>query len=212
MRLDTGIYEIVNKESGKRYVGSTGDSFENRWRQHRSLLRAGNHHSIHLQRAWDKYGEEKFEFRILEEMVAPGFCYHDYITREQWYLDNERCEYNVSSRADRPTGMLGKNHSQETIEKIKQNNLGKKRNEESKKKMSLAKSGKNSPWYGTGGPMKGKKHSVKSKLKVAKLTEQEVLDIRERFPKDSQRKLAEEFDVSRRAIQKILKRETWTHL
>jgi hypothetical protein len=42
----------------------------------------------------------------------------------------------------KPGFMLGKSHSKETIEKIKQSNKGKLRSEETKNKMSIAKKGK----------------------------------------------------------------------
>lgn len=214
MALEIGIYEIVNKTNGKRYIGSTEQSFTIRWRNHRSLLRANRHHSRHLQNAWNKYGEDSFEFRVLERNPGPEIYYFDNITREQWYLDNESCEYNMSDRADRPAGMLGKKHKPETIEKIRQSNLGQKRSMESRKKMSLAKQGKNNPWYGTKGPMSGKRHSIDSKLKNAKLSENQVSEIRTRYftEKTSHRKLAKEYGVSHRTIQKILDGETWAHM
>lgn len=43
------------------YVGQT-IHFEVRKKTHLNSLRKGKHHSIKLQRAWDKYGEENFEF------------------------------------------------------------------------------------------------------------------------------------------------------
>lgn len=49
----SGIYEIVNTINGKRYVGSAV-SLKRRWVDHRRDLRAGKHHSRHLQNAWAK--------------------------------------------------------------------------------------------------------------------------------------------------------------
>ena len=61
-----GVYMIKNKINGKFYIGSSVD-ITYRWARHKRQLRNGNHHSIHLQRAWDKYGEENFEFKVIEE-------------------------------------------------------------------------------------------------------------------------------------------------
>lgn len=62
-----GVYEIRNLRDGRVYVGSA-QVIEWRWRGHRHRLRKGNHHSPRLQRAWDRDGEDAFEFRILEEI------------------------------------------------------------------------------------------------------------------------------------------------
>lgn len=65
MTLHSGIYLITHTGSGKVYVGSAVH-FGKRWRVHKCQLRQSCHHSPHLQRAWDKYGETAFEFtRIL---------------------------------------------------------------------------------------------------------------------------------------------------
>lgn len=94
----SGIYMIVNKETGKFYLGSAVN-FEARWRVHKSQLRNGKHHSPHLQRSWNKYGEEKFDFTIVKE-VERG----ELLAVEQFYLDLLRpydttIGYNISESA-----------------------------------------------------------------------------------------------------------------
>lgn len=64
------IYAIVHIASGKRYVGSTVDR-KSRRAHHWSALRGNRHHCPHLQNAWNKYGEDAFEFRILETLETP---------------------------------------------------------------------------------------------------------------------------------------------
>lgn len=82
----TGIYQIVCKTTGKRYIGSTWAKrgFENRWGQHRGELEQGKHSSIHLQRAWNKYGAEDFLFLVLDILPRDKVICH---AREQMYLD-----------------------------------------------------------------------------------------------------------------------------
>lgn len=60
----SGIYEIVNLENGKRYIGSAQNILR-RWKHHRFLLANGRHCSRYMQASWKKYGEDKFEFRVL---------------------------------------------------------------------------------------------------------------------------------------------------
>jgi group I intron endonuclease len=61
-----GIYSITNVLNGKKYIGSTSKSFIVRFTQHLSKLRLNKHHCIHLQFAWNKYGEDFFIFSIEE--------------------------------------------------------------------------------------------------------------------------------------------------
>jgi len=63
--MNCGIYEIINTINNKRYIGKSKD-IDNRWKQHINLLSKNKHHSIKLQRAWNKYGNDSFEFNILE--------------------------------------------------------------------------------------------------------------------------------------------------
>ena len=57
-----GIYGIRNKINNKIYIGKTMQSFGDRWDCHRAMLNGGYHDNKHLQRAWDKYGKNNFEF------------------------------------------------------------------------------------------------------------------------------------------------------
>jgi len=86
------IYHIVNEVNGKRYVGRTSDK-EKRCSRHFFELRTRRHHCIHLQRSFNKYGEENFRFEVVEDNLSEK----EAITREQWYLDNNYdLLYNIS--------------------------------------------------------------------------------------------------------------------
>lgn len=60
------VYAITNIASGKRYIGSSV-YHKRRWALHRSTLKRGVHHNIHLQRSWNKYGEDSFSFSLVKE-------------------------------------------------------------------------------------------------------------------------------------------------
>lgn len=96
----TGIYKIYNRANKKYYIGSTQDSFMKRWKHHIDLLRNGTHKNSHLQRAFNKYGEDKFIFSILET-CEPEDC----LRREQIYLDNmeKGFSYNINPLATGPS-------------------------------------------------------------------------------------------------------------
>ena len=51
------IYYIKSTTTGRLYVGSTTRGIRQRFSEHLYYLRHGSHHSKHLQRVYDKYGE-----------------------------------------------------------------------------------------------------------------------------------------------------------
>lgn len=63
--MTCGVYHIVDKTTGFRYVGSS-TNIEARWYRHRSQLRKNKHHSPHLQNVWNARGEDNFYFLIVE--------------------------------------------------------------------------------------------------------------------------------------------------
>ena len=64
--MTCGIYLISNLINNKIYVGQS-INIEKRWTQHKRELRNNIHENKRLQNAWNKYGEENFEFSIVEE-------------------------------------------------------------------------------------------------------------------------------------------------
>lgn len=137
-----GIYGIRNLINGKIYVGKTGMNFGDRWDSHRSLLNNGKHDNPYLQRAWDKYKQENFEFIVLED------CEIDKLNdREKYYIKLYKdmgLAYNIRDGGDEGCN-LGKHLSDETKRKIgdknRINGLGRKASDETKTKMSESHTG-----------------------------------------------------------------------
>lgn len=102
-----GLYEIRNTVNGKIYIGSTNNLLR-REKEHFKELRKGEHHSITLQRAFDKYGEESFVFTEICR------CPDDrLIELEQSLLDSTKAAetgYNISPFAN--SGFRGRTWSE----------------------------------------------------------------------------------------------------
>ena len=94
------IYKIRNVVNGNFYIGSTIDSRKRFW-AHRKDLRLGVHICIHLQRAWNKYGEDCFKFEVIERLNHKD----ELFPAEQKLLDEhvgkDYC-YNIAKYADAP--------------------------------------------------------------------------------------------------------------
>lgn len=59
-----GTYIIKNLATGMMYVGSA-KSFDKRWKTHLKALRLSKHVNLHLQRSFDKHGEQAFVFVLM---------------------------------------------------------------------------------------------------------------------------------------------------
>ena len=77
-----GIYSIRNKINGKKYIGSSVDIYR-RWGVHLRNLVRHRHPNEHLQRAWDQYGKNNFEF-VIEEICDSDVRF----AKEQEWCDN----------------------------------------------------------------------------------------------------------------------------
>jgi group I intron endonuclease len=109
--METGIYTITHTSTSKQYIGSTGKSFDSRWKTHVRLLKLGTHHSTYLQNAWKMYGESAFVFSVLECHGVDGL-----LDREQYYLDNLNPAFNMAQ--DVRSAMAGRQHTEQTRQKM----------------------------------------------------------------------------------------------
>lgn len=99
MKNDThkcGVYAIRNLINGKVYIGSTIVSFKKRWASHKRKLKNNKHGNQHLQNAYNKYGNDNFEYQIIE-ITTPEMARQ----KESYYIkffksSNSKYGYNIS--------------------------------------------------------------------------------------------------------------------
>ena len=171
----SGVYLITNTINRKVYVGCSIDVYK-RLKDHRNRLNSLNHKNRILQNSWNKYGENAFLFEILVESEE---CL--LLSEENYWCNvlsshNRKYGYNI-----RMTSPNGKTTLSEETKRILSNskkgkgsyNYGKKMPDETKKKISIALTGKKitekskSAAVENGRKSKGKKHSDEAKIKMS---------------------------------------------
>ena len=151
MQNDTGIYCIENKVNSKKYIGQS-IHMRRRWSEHKYDLNNNIHENDYLQKAWNKYGEENFEFLVVE------FCNVEELDGKE---DNYIVLYNTLDRNfgyNLVSGVgVNRQVSEDTREKLRQAsrrrkkfpnmkgennpNFGKQLSEETKEKIRSARIG-----------------------------------------------------------------------
>lgn len=148
-----GVYAISNNADGKFYIGSSS-SLRARLRRHFRDLKNEMHYNSHLQRAFKKHGEKKFEFIILafvenevELLEKEGFFINFYRTFERKYgynlvIDPVRGTPSEESRKRMSESGRGSVVSEETRRKLSEKNKGQEVSIEHRKKVSATRRGR----------------------------------------------------------------------
>lgn len=123
-----GVYCIKNLLNNKKYIGSSMN-LRKRLKAHLYALDANRHHSLKLQRAWNKYGYKHFSVEILEECDQ---VLDTLLFLEQKYLDLKP-EYNTLEKAYSFDGFKLSKEARDKISKANSNRIWK---DESRKKLS----------------------------------------------------------------------------
>lgn len=139
--MSSGIYYIINKINNTKYIGSS-KNIEKRFKQHKMKLRNLKHHSVFLQRSYNKHGLENFEFCIVEET-------YQLFEREQFHINlhDKKHLYNVGSVGGGDNFTNNPNKTQ-IIEKMSQGSKKMWDNRTPEERDKLRMSGDNNPNYG----------------------------------------------------------------
>lgn len=153
------------KVNGKCYIGQS-TNIKSRWYTHKYNLRHNKHSSKEMNKDWNTYGEDNFEFKIIQrctkdeleelekkytkEFKAYNEGYNRIIGghREGYVYTEEQKKKVGESVSGEKNGFYGKQHTEETKKKISEKKKGVGRSEETKKKISEGIKGENNPFYG----------------------------------------------------------------
>lgn len=196
----SGIYSITNKVTGKKYIGSSIDLYQ-RIKEHKRTLNNNTHFNQHLQRSWNKYGEDTFEFNIIEKCII-----NELLDIEQKWIDCTDELYNICPNA---RSAIGRACSEEQKQKLRQFNKGKTLSKEHKEKIGISR--------------QGRKHSEETKRKISeahkgmirrhKLVEEDIKQIKMLYKSKryNQYEIAEMFDVTQSSISGIVIGKNWNN-
>ena len=216
-----GVYALVNRASGLRYVGSSRDLTQRKC-DHLKTLRKGTNRNRHLQEAFIADGEGAFEWVVLL------FCDEaDCVRYEQEAMDHYGYEnlYNLKPKSGQSGahcfetkklmsaiaietggGFCGHKHTEEAKVKIRSWGRGRPKSLEMRRKLSEKNKGKR-PSQATIDAITGAKNPQ------AKLTEEAVRQIRARVSAgDRQHKIAKDFGVTQTTVSEIHLRKKWRHV
>ena len=171
----SGIYRITCTANKMFYIGSA-INLRDRHRCHFKDLRRNAHQNPKMQRAFNKYGENAFTFEILEIVLIPEML----TMREQHYFDTlkpfGKHGFNIAHVAGSTQGRkhtletratmgkvnlgnkywVGRKHTPEAIEKIRQASASRTHTPEARAKMSATRKGRKLFTKGYGGSKTGK--------------------------------------------------------
>ena len=155
-----GVYQIVHIATGRRYVGQA-KNVNRRWREHRRDLAKGGHTSLHLQRAWIKYGPDAFQFTLLHS------CNEIMLDELEQHELDAGAVFNVLKYARSPRGVARRD---ETKQRISAALRGKEKSAAHRAALSAANLGKRQSAEvraKKSATQKGRAHSPEHRAKLA---------------------------------------------
>lgn len=167
------IYKAQNIINGKRYIGYTTKTLEERKIAHQ--VNSSYNIKGYFYNAIRKYGEDNF---IWEEIDYAEYSKEELVYLEKYwiaffYSNNPKYGYNMTSGGD---GIPDYKHTNKAKKKISEAGKGRKHSEETKKKLSELKKGEKNPFYGKATWNKGKTgiYSEKILRKISETFRKEV--------------------------------------
>jgi group I intron endonuclease len=184
-----GIYGIRNTVNGKWLVGSSID-VKRRWKEHRNRADSNRHDNPHFQQAWNRYGDNAFEWSVLELCASDMLVLREDAHMAYHKSMDERFGYNMASankicitdavRQHMSESGKGRKFSDEHKRKIAIASAKHRHTPETRMKLSLMHRGRKMPKWneesrkrhsllfrGSSNPMFGKKATKETRQKMS---------------------------------------------
>lgn len=138
--MSCGIYEIKCLINNKTYYGSTNNHTK-RLNEHKNKLVKNKHENQYLQRAYNKYGKDNFQFNFLLDVFQPYLLFVEQIYINNNFKNGKPIGYNINPVAINPPNLKGckwsNTHRQNMVkvntpeyrEKLRQKSTGRKHSE-----------------------------------------------------------------------------------
>jgi group I intron endonuclease len=154
------LYKILNKNTGKAYIGQTINKPEIRFNYHTSRLKKGTHDNEYLQRSFNKHGIDSFMFYTIlktDDLESLNLYEEQFIKILR--ATDRNFGYNI-----RPGGLNTK-HSEETKKKISLAGMGRPKTEN---EVNLLRERSKGNTWGKLGKGIAKSEQTKEKMSLAK--------------------------------------------
>lgn len=188
----SGLYIIESEIDSKVYIGQTKQKFKKRYYHHAWKLKQGSHDNKHLQKAFNKYGENNFTFKILMEINDHSKLNENEVIQIDLYRSLGGC-YNMQAGGQVSNiGIMSEEGRKSVSEKNRARMLGSKMSEETKSKMSESR--------------KGNRYNEKNWIindDVAFIIKTKLIN-GEKPPK-----IAKDLDISYKIVNGILSNDAW---
>lgn len=154
------LYKILNKNTGKAYIGQTVNEPRVRFSYHRQRLKKGTHDNEYLQRSFNKHGIDSFMFYTIlktDDLESLNLYEEQFIKILR--ATDRNFGYNI-----RPGGLNTK-HSEETKKKISLAGMGRPKTEN---EVNLLRERSKGNTWGKLGRGIAKSEETKNKMSLAK--------------------------------------------
>ncbi|KQY14437.1 NUMOD3 domain-containing DNA-binding protein [Rhizobium sp. Root482] len=156
--MNSGIYQIENKFTLEKYVGSSINIKRRVW-QHFNDLSRNSHQNGLLQNAYNAHGKDGFEWSVLQEANRETLK-----AVEQTYIDSGEFSYNIANKSTGGFAVYLHPRKAEILQKRSKGLTGLKRSDETRRKISEARAGK---YSGANNPNFGKERSAETLKKIS---------------------------------------------
>lgn len=99
-----GIYQILNTVNNKSYIGSSVQ-IETRLAKHIRQLNRGKHENSYLQRSFDKYGVEAFQFKPIIECELSSLQFYEDLIIKNYRSNTSDFGFNLREVSSSNAGM-----------------------------------------------------------------------------------------------------------